>query len=163
MVLVTHYIGTGREQRFPGLVFGFKQIVGRFPAGPVLEIGTGRDSAYLKHRHRACAVSRDGNSGHFHQQIVVRAGELYDFGLVLPLVGAVRQHGIGGGGIIKRIIAGNLFLVEIIPGGKEHPVVVARSDAIDLRVVGVPQADNPVITVSERGKRSRAALNLFLW
>ena len=60
VVLVTHYIGTGREQRFPGLVFGFKQIVGRFPAGPVLEIGTGRDSAYLKHRHRACAVSRDG-------------------------------------------------------------------------------------------------------
>lgn len=57
VVLVTHYVGTGREQRFSGFVFGFKQIVGCLPTGPILKIGTGRDSAYLKHRQRACAGS----------------------------------------------------------------------------------------------------------
>lgn len=39
VVLVTHYVGTGREQRFSGFVFGFKQIVGCLPTGPILKIG----------------------------------------------------------------------------------------------------------------------------
>ena len=101
VVLVTHYVGTGREQRFSGFVFGFKQIVGCLPTGPILKIGTGRDSAYLKHRQRACAGSRGGNSGHFHRQIVVRAGELYGFGLVCLFITAVRQYGIRGRSIVK--------------------------------------------------------------
>lgn len=62
VVLVTHYVGTGREQRFSGFVFGFKQIVGCLPTGPILKIGTGRDSAILKHRQRACAGFPGGNS-----------------------------------------------------------------------------------------------------
>lgn len=37
VVLVTHYVGTGREQRFSGFVFGFKQIVGCLPTGPILK------------------------------------------------------------------------------------------------------------------------------
>lgn len=148
MVRMAHYIGACGQQIAAAVVFGFEQIIRRLSASAVLKVGAGRYTANLKCRHRSgrSIHSCIGNTGYLDRYVVVRAGELDEPCLVVVLPAGERFHRKGRGRIIERIVAGNGLPGEIAAVGKGNPAEIARSDVAHLRMVGIAQTDDTVIS-----------------
>ena len=76
----------------------------------------------------------------------MRAGELDEPCLVVVLPAGERFHREGRGRIIERIVAGNGLPGEIAAVGKGNPAEIARSDVAHLRMVGIAQTDDTVVS-----------------
>ena len=87
------------------------------------------------------------------------AGEFDDLHLVL-FASRELLHGVGGGGVVERVVAGDGVSGEVVFGCEPHLAVVARVEPVYLCVVGVSQADDPVFARLERRQQGGAAFDL---
>ena len=133
---MAHNVGTGGQQSPADVVFAFKTIGGRFSAGAVLEIGTGRHVAEFQYERPVCTLPGGWHTGDLDRHLIVRTGKTDDLRPVFP-PGIVRLSRIGCGSVIERIVAGDHLSCKVIPGGEPHLVEPATVQIVDFRMMRI--------------------------
>ena len=98
-------------------------------------------------------------SDDLHRDVVVRALEIGSPRLDL-LVLVVRCDDVVYCGPVERVVAGYSLSVDVVSGSERGPAVVPGVDVLDLGVVGVAHAHDPVGALLERREGGQLSLHL---